>query len=119
MTTETSAIHQAKPCARPLLQRSRAPSADGKTAVRSGYGIYYDAPRLWPLNNANNVSPFSYSVLFFEGQLENPYLGREKSNKVRIGISAPPGDAGTASRGDLAEIGVGDAAAGIVELRMV
>src|SRR5262249_40162578 len=41
-------------------------------------------PSLQALNNGNNVSPFSYSVRFNDGLLDNPYLGREKSNRYPV-----------------------------------
>lgn len=56
------------------------PFGSGKTSIRAGFGVYYDTPSLQAQNDANNVSPFSYSVQFYDGQLDKPYLGREKSN---------------------------------------
>jgi Carboxypeptidase regulatory-like domain/TonB dependent receptor len=56
------------------------PLGDGKTSVRAGYAIFYDAPSLFSANNANNVAPFSYSVQFNDGLFDNPYLGRESLN---------------------------------------
>jgi hypothetical protein len=57
---------------------------DGKTSVRGGYALFYDNPPLSALGNANNVSPFSYSVQFNDGQFDNPYLGREATNRYPI-----------------------------------
>ena len=64
-------------------------SGDGKTSIRSGLGIYYDAPLLFGANNSNNVSPFSYSTLFESGQLDAPYKGRESSNKFPLSGFGP------------------------------
>jgi Carboxypeptidase regulatory-like domain len=53
---------------------------NGRTSLRAGYGIYYDAPMLYQYNNMNDQSPFSFTVNFLSGSFDNPYAGREQDN---------------------------------------
>lgn len=53
---------------------------DGKTSLRAGYGIFYDAPMLYSLNNMNLQTPFSFTVSFTEGLFDDPFRGRQNLN---------------------------------------
>ncbi len=56
------------------------PFGNGKTSIRGGYAIFFDAPSLNAQNDANNVTPFSYSVEFNNGSFDRPFAGKERLN---------------------------------------
>jgi len=63
------------------------PTGKGRMSVRGGYAIYYDAPSLNAQNDANNVTPFSYSVEFTDGSFDRPFQGREALNIFPVGAA--------------------------------
>ena len=46
---------------------------DGKTAVRGGYGIFYNAPGAITLANSIEPPPFSAELTFYPNSFSNPY----------------------------------------------
>ena len=55
-------------------------NGDGRTSLRAGYGIFYDVPMMYALNNMNLQTPFSFTVAFQEGLFDDPYRGRQNLN---------------------------------------
>jgi hypothetical protein len=55
-------------------------NGDGKSSLRTGYGIFYDVPMMYALNNMNVQTPFSFTTRFEDGLFDDPYRGRQNLN---------------------------------------
>ena len=55
-------------------------TGDGRMSVRAGYGLFYDSPMMYMLNNMNVQAPFSFTVAFTDGLFDDPYRGRTHLN---------------------------------------
>jgi hypothetical protein len=53
---------------------------DGKNSIRGGYGLFFDTPETWILNNMNDYTPFAFSVRFLDGVFDDPFAGRQNLN---------------------------------------
>jgi hypothetical protein len=53
---------------------------DGKTAVRGGYGIFYNAPGAITMANAIEAPPFETQLIFTPNTFTNPYQGTGITN---------------------------------------
>lgn len=56
------------------------PKGDGRTSIRSGFGVYYDSPEIYMLNALSDQAPFGYDENLIGGDFDNPYAGREQYN---------------------------------------
>ncbi len=55
-------------------------SGSGRMSLRAGYGLFYDSPMMYMLNNMNVQAPFSFTVDFTDGYFDDPYRGRTHLN---------------------------------------
>ncbi|MCC7499688.1 MAG: carboxypeptidase regulatory-like domain-containing protein [Bryobacterales bacterium] len=79
-TIPKSGVEAAKKQFAPRIGLAWDVMGDGKTSVRAGYGIFYDVPLMYGLNNMNLQTPFSFTVAFQDGLFDDPYRGRENLN---------------------------------------
>jgi hypothetical protein len=62
---------------------------DGKTAVRGGYGIFYNAPGAITLANAIEAPPYETQLIFTPNTFTNPYQGTGITNPFPYPYSNP------------------------------
>jgi hypothetical protein len=79
-TIPKSGVEAAKKQFAPRIGLAWDVNGDGRTSVRIGYGIFFDAPMLYALNNMNLQTPFSFTVAFQDGYFDDPYRGRQNLN---------------------------------------
>jgi outer membrane receptor protein involved in Fe transport len=70
------------------------PRANGKTAVRGGFGVFYDRIQTDFLGGSSNNPPFAGSANIFDGNIDNPGGGTQRSfppnlSGIFLGLHTP------------------------------
>lgn len=65
---------------------------DGKTSVRGGYGIFYNAPGAITLANAIEAPPFETQLIFTPNTFTDPYTGTGITNPFPYPYRTPGAD---------------------------
>jgi len=79
-TIPKSGVHSGTKQFAPRIGVAWDVTGKGTTSLRAGYGIYYDTPMLYLLNNMNLQAPFSFTAAFTDGLFDDPYRGRQNLN---------------------------------------
>lgn len=64
----------------PRVGLSWDPTGEGRTSIRTGYGIANDMIELQALLNSNNVSPWAADIIHRTGTLDQPWAGLAGGN---------------------------------------
>jgi hypothetical protein len=68
-------LYDAEHLLMPRLSFAWSPTSDGRTAVRGGYGLFYDRPQGNVVFSSLNLPPFTQISQFENGNLSNPSSG--------------------------------------------
>lgn len=78
----------------PRLSFAYDPYANGRTAVRGGFGIFYDRIQTDFLGGSSNNPPFASSANIFDGNIDNPGGGTQRNfpanlSGIFLGLRTP------------------------------